>query len=112
MSPTPIGETQRLGANATYRHVSFTGDGALTLRTAGLTYQATPKNWPSFNVSAGYEWSNDQGITNEYLYARVALEYQIRGTIFSLEYQVNNQNAPTSKELSQYAFFSIRRRLF
>ena len=67
----PIGTTQRLGGNLTYRHVSFTGDGALTLRTAGLTYQLTPKNWPSFNVSAGYEWSNDQGITNEYLFGRV-----------------------------------------
>ncbi len=31
----PIGDTQRVGGNATYRHVTFTGDGALTLRTAG-----------------------------------------------------------------------------
>ena len=108
----PIGVTQRLGGNATYRHVTFTGDGALTLRTLGLTYQATPKDWPSFNVTAGYEWSNDQGIANEYLFANVAVEYHIRGTILSLQYQVNNQNAPTAKELSQYAFFSIRRRLF
>jgi hypothetical protein len=108
----PLAGTQHLSANAAYRHVTFTGDGALTLRTAGLTYQATPKDWPSVNVSAGYEWSNDQGIANEYLYGRVALEYHIRGTIFSLQFQVNNQNAPTSRELTQYAFFSIRRRLF
>jgi hypothetical protein len=108
----PLGGTQRLGANATYRHVTFTGDGAMTLRTAGLTYQAMPKNWPSINVSAGYEWCDDQGITNEYLFGRVALEYHIRGTILSLQVQINNQNAPTSRELTQYAFFSIRRRLF
>ncbi|MGD1002734.1 MAG: hypothetical protein ABSA67_18755 [Candidatus Brocadiia bacterium] len=108
----PLGADQRIGGNATYRHVTFTGAGALTLRTAGLTYQLMPKDWPTINVTAGYEWSNDQGIANEYLYGRVAVEYHIRGTILSLEYQINNQNAPTSKELSQYAFFSIRRRLF
>ena len=84
----------------------------MTLRTLGLSYQVAPKNWPSFNVTAGYEWDNDQGIANEYEYARIALEYHIRGTILSLEYQINNQNDPTSRDLSQYAFFSIRRRLF
>jgi hypothetical protein len=108
----PLGPAQRIGANAAYRHVTFTGDGALTLRTAGLTYQVVPKDWPSLNVSAGYEWSNEQGIANEYLYANIAIEYHIRGTILSLQYQINSQNDPTSKELSQYAFFSIRRRLF
>jgi hypothetical protein len=109
---TSFGETQRFGANATYRHLTFGGEGSETLRTAGLTYQASPKNWPSFNVTAGYEWENDQGVASEYVYGRVALEYHIRGTTLSLEYQVNHTNASPTSELSQYAFFSIRRRLF
>jgi hypothetical protein len=111
---SPVGETQRVGANAMYRHVTYEteGEGALTMRTAGLSYQMTPKNWPSFNVTAGYECDNEQGVSNEYVYGRIALEYRIRDTIFSLEYQINRQNDPTARELSQYAFFSIRRRLF
>ena len=110
---SPIGETQRVGANALYRHLSYdNGGGAQTLRTVELSYQMLPKDRPSINVSAGYEWSNSAGLASEYVYARVALEYHIRGTILSLAYQVNHENDPSSKSLSQYAFFSIRRRLF
>ncbi len=109
---SPAGETGRMGANATYRHLSFESIGGQTLRTLGLSYQATPKDWPTFNVTAGYEWDNDLGVASEYEYARVALEYHYRGTTLSLEYQINHTNASPTTELSQYAFFSIRRRLF
>jgi len=110
----PVAENQQLGANATYHHVAFqvTGQGSETLRNVGLTYQATPRKWPSINASAGYEWDSGQGLSSQYAYGRVRFDYRIRNTTFALDIEINQENDPSAKQLFEYVFFSIKRDLF
>lgn len=100
----------RVFADAIYRHVTFGAGGRSTLAGASASYEIAPRNWPSVLIEVGYQQVNDSGFNENVAYGNLEVNYHIRSTEISIEYEIDNRDDDFASELTHYLLVSITRR--